>query len=100
MKSRYKSALRDPEKSLAILTKIKTLSDIRARAVAFDYLGKRYNGHELTSFTITPASATGTVVFNDGVTTFTFDLADIEIITRLRSRRWSIKIADLANPAE
>jgi hypothetical protein len=83
----------------AVLAKIKKLTDQKASRFVVKKGAAKFEGKELVSFSINPTLATGTIVFDDGVTTHTYDKADIIGISRLRSKRWAIEIAPNANPA-
>lgn len=99
LKSLYRSEVQDAQKLEAVLEKIKKLTTAKASRFVVKKGTEKFEGKELVSFSINPSLATGTIVFDDGVTVHTYDKADIIGISRLRSKRWAIKIAPTANPA-
>ena len=99
LKSLYRNKLDESAKLTALLKKIKELAAERASRLVIDFGLLRFRGDELTSFTIDETLSVGTIVFNDGLTTRTFDKADIRLIRRLRTKKWAIEIKANANPA-
>ena len=87
----YRSSLTAAKKE-ALLTKIAALVAEKKSRLVVDKGKKRYVGKDFSSVTITPASATGTLVFDDGSGAQTYDLADIIEIKRLRARKWKITL--------
>lgn len=67
LKSLYRSEVQVEPKLTAILTKIKTLSTAKSSRFVVKKSAKKYQGNELSSFTINPLLATGTIVFDPGV---------------------------------
>jgi len=84
-KSIYRNTL-TAAKLTALLTKIKSLSAGKAASLVIEKGTKRHFGAKLTSFTITPASSTGTLVFADPLApvvaaTATLDLTSDIVLT-------------------
>jgi transcriptional regulator NrdR family protein len=95
MKSLYR-------RSLTAAKKEELLSKIKAMNLIFEIGNERIDSRDLTDLVIDEGAADDQIAFTrpGGVAVEYYDLTDIVSIRRLRTRRWAIKLADNADPAQ
>ena len=100
--TKYQSRLLDPAKRAKILEKIKSLHGLKPTSLVFEVDGKRHSAADCTGVNLDLAASDDQIVFQapgDGAPRY-YDLADIELIKRLRTRKYLIKIKTGANSAQ
>lgn len=101
--SRMRSELKDTPKETRLLAHIKKLFDQKAHHLTIQIGRRRVNAADCDAFAFDPTASGGTaaIVFTEksGGDEETYDLADIQIIKRLRTKKYCIRLKDTANPA-
>ena len=98
----FRSRLNNLAKLKKWLNKIKDLHARKASSFVIEIEGVRLKGQDLDTVTIDPDAANDNIIIKRGPADPLeyYDLADIKLIKRIRTKKYLIKIALGADPAE
>jgi hypothetical protein len=101
MRSRLRSELTDIVRTKQIINKIKGLFADKARRVEFQIGNSRFNAADCTSVVIDETLSVANFQFKrpGGSVVENYDLADLIMVRRLRTKKYLIHIDQNANPA-
>lgn len=85
-----RSKIKDTVKFAELLAKIEDLKTKKPNAFNVEAASNRFKGEDMTAFDLTTDPTK--VTFSHGGTDYEFLLADIQIVQRLRSRKYLFKV--------
>lgn len=98
----FRSRLSNAAKTVALLSKISALHAGKPNRVVFEVDGIRFSASEATNVAFDPSAADDQIVFRRpaGVADEYYDLGDIQVIKRLRTKKYLIRIKAGADSAQ